>query len=81
MKSEKDEEFVGFYPILSILSYLMKAPLVPANSPIVNALAAQRQCIVNIFRACLGLGPENYMLLEHKFPNLMTQNKKQKISN
>lgn len=31
-----------------------------------NALAKQRSCIENVLRACLGLPPENNMLLEHK---------------
>lgn len=31
-----------------------------------NALAKQRSCIENILRACVGLPPENSMLLEHK---------------
>ena len=61
-----DDSFESLHSALSILSYLMKAPLVPDGTPIVNALAAQRQCIINIFRACLGLQPENFMLLEHK---------------
>jgi len=60
------QEFEPFASVLSLLSYLIKAPLVPAGTPIVNALFAQRQCIVNIFRACVGLPPENNMLLEHK---------------
>eukprot|EP00605_Chrysophyceae_sp_TOSAG23-4_P002006 GSChrysophyteH1.ASY1.ANO1.2220.1 assembled CDS len=60
-----------FHSVLSILSYLLKAPLSAPNVPVVNALAAQRQCIVNIFRACVGLPPENFMLLEHRVPSLM----------
>jgi len=55
-----------FHPIMSILSYLIKAPLVPPGTPIVNALFKQRCCIENIFRACVGLPAENSMLLEHK---------------
>ena len=47
----------------------MKAPLVPPGTPIINALNAQRQCLVNVFRACVGLPPENFMLLEHKIPS------------
>ena len=62
----KTQDFEPFASVLSLLSYLIKAPLVPAGTPIVNALFAQRQCIVNIFRACVGLPPENNMLLEHK---------------
>ncbi|ETV88948.1 hypothetical protein H257_00382 [Aphanomyces astaci] len=55
-----------FHSVLSILSYLLKAPLVPRGTPIVNALFAQRECIVNILRACLGLPAENYIQLENK---------------
>lgn len=66
-----DECFEKMHCVLSILSYLMKAPLVPANTPVVNALAAQRQCLVNVFRACVGLPAENYMGLEHRIPSLM----------
>lgn len=40
--------------------------MVPQGTPVVNALAKQRSCIENILRACLGLPPENNMLLEHK---------------
>jgi len=59
-------EWSSFHPVLSILSYLIKAPLVPPGAPVVNALAKQRACIENIFRACVGLAPDNSMLLEHK---------------
>ena len=55
-----------FNSILSILSYLLKAPLVPAGTPVVNALFKQRACIENVIRACIGLQPGNHMLLEHK---------------
>lgn len=63
---EPDSEYCGFHSVLSILSYLCKAPLVPEGTPVVNALAKQRSCIENVLRACLGLPPENNMLLEHK---------------
>jgi myo-inositol-1-phosphate synthase len=68
---ESDDKYESFHSVLSILSYLLKAPIVPPNTPVVNALAAQRLCIVNIFRACLGLQPENYMTLEHKLPSFL----------
>ena len=55
-----------FHPVLSLLSYCLKAPLVPSGTPIVNALFKQREAIVNILRACVGLPPENFMLLEHR---------------
>jgi len=65
-KTANEEEFQSLHPVLSILSFLLKAPLVPANTPVVNALFKQRACIENIFRACVGLPPENNMLLEYK---------------
>ena len=43
-----------------------QAPLTPPGTPVVNALAKQRSALVNIFRACVGLEPENDMTLEHK---------------
>ena len=66
---ESDDKYERFHSVLSLLSYLMKAPLVPPGTPIINALNAQRQCLVNVFRACVGLPPENFMLLEHKIPS------------
>lgn len=65
-KADTEDEFVGFHNVLSILSYLCKAPLVPPGTPVVNALFKQRAAIENILRACLALPPENNMLLEHK---------------
>ncbi|XP_016770070.1 inositol-3-phosphate synthase 1-B isoform X2 [Apis mellifera] len=64
--ADTKDEFTGFHSVLSILSYLCKAPLVPRGTPIVNALFRQRAAIENILRACLALPPENNMLLEHK---------------
>ncbi|XP_062452560.1 inositol-3-phosphate synthase 1 [Rhea pennata] len=64
--TESDPEFQGFHSVLSIVAFLCKAPLVPEGAPVVNALFRQRSCIENILRACLGLPPQNHMLLEHK---------------
>ncbi|NXR19396.1 INO1A synthase, partial [Cinclus mexicanus] len=64
--TEADPEFQGFHSVLSILAFLCKAPLVPEGTPVVNALFRQRSCIENVLRACLGLPPQNHMLLEHK---------------
>jgi len=66
-KTEKLKDFEKFHPVLSILSYLLKAPLVPEGTPVVNALFRQRACIENIFKACVGLPPDEHMLLESKF--------------
>ena len=59
-------EWSDFHPIMSLLSYMIKAPLVPPGTPVVNALFTQRCCIENIFRACVALPPVNHMALEHK---------------
>jgi myo-inositol-1-phosphate synthase len=59
-------EYEHMHPVLSILSYLTKAPLVPRGTPCINALSKQRAMLENIFRACVGLAPENNMLLEFK---------------
>lgn len=61
-----EASFQGFHSVLSILSFMLKAPLTPPGTPVVNALAKQRSAMNNIFRACLGLDPENDMTLEHK---------------
>jgi myo-inositol-1-phosphate synthase len=61
-----DDEFKGFHSVLSILSYMLKAPLTPPGTPVINALAKQRAALTNIFRACVGLEPESDMTLEHK---------------
>ncbi|KAI4217029.1 MAG: hypothetical protein LQ351_000337 [Letrouitia transgressa] len=60
------ETYKGFHSVLSILSYMLKAPLTPPGTPVVNALAKQRGALTNIFRACIGLQPESDMTLEHK---------------
>jgi len=66
IQKKGNAESERFHSVLSLLSYMLKAPLVPRGTPIVNALFAQRECITNIFRACLGLPAENYMQLENK---------------
>jgi len=58
-------EFESFHPVLSMLSYLIKAPIVPAGAPVVNSLFRQRACIENVFRACVGLKPINNMRLDN----------------
>lgn len=75
IKVQKDGsgDWESFHPVLSLLSYMLKAPLVPNGAPVVNALFAQRQAIVNVFRACLGLAPDNHMTLEHRFESTLDE--------
>ena len=42
-EEDSDSSYERFHSVLSLLSYLMKAPLVPRGTPVVNALNAQRQ--------------------------------------
>ncbi|KAK3385772.1 hypothetical protein B0H63DRAFT_501510 [Podospora didyma] len=64
--AEGKEDFKSFHSVLSILSYMLKAPVTPPGVPVINALAKQRSCLTNIFRACVGLDPESDMTLEHR---------------
>ncbi|KAH8911996.1 Myo-inositol-1-phosphate synthase [Coniochaeta sp. PMI_546] len=64
--ADDNGEFKSFHSVLSILSYMLKAPLTPPGTPVINALAKQRGALTNIFRACVGLEPESDMTLEHK---------------
>eukprot|EP00898_Chlorokybus_atmophyticus_P006774 jgi/Chlat1/7098/Chrsp57S06777 len=66
LRKDGQMEPFTFHPVASLLSYLTKAPLVPPGAPVVNALAKQRACLENVFRACIGLPPDNNMTLENK---------------
>ncbi|AQK84539.1 Inositol-3-phosphate synthase isozyme 1 [Zea mays] len=50
----------------SLLTAPIILDLVPPGTPVVNALAKQRAMLENIMRACVGLAPENNMILEYK---------------
>jgi myo-inositol-1-phosphate synthase len=60
------KDFKNFHSVLSVLSFMLKAPMTPTGTPVINSLAKQRSALVNICRACVGLDPENDMTLEHK---------------
>lgn len=80
-KIDGSSEFENFNAVLSLLSYLCKAPLVPKGTPIVNSLFRQRSCIENVLRACVGLAPTNHMLLEYKHAQIAQSVKRQGIPN
>ena len=65
-KTNDMEDYAPFHAVLSVLSYMLKAPMVPPGTPVVNALAKQRAAMENIFRACVGLPPQSDMMLEHR---------------
>merc|ERR1712057_127149 len=66
LKKDGETDFKTMHPIAVLLSYLTKAPLVPAGTPVINALSKQRAMLENVFRACVGLAPENNMMMEYK---------------
>lgn len=65
-KTGESDGFQNFNSVLSILSYMLKAPLVTPGTPVVNALFKQQRAITNILSACAGLAMDTDMLLEHK---------------
>ncbi|KAI9282290.1 hypothetical protein BY458DRAFT_449587 [Sporodiniella umbellata] len=65
-KTSDMSQYSPFHSVMSILSYMLKAPMVTPGTPVVNALGRQRTAIENIFRACIGLSPNNEMGLEHR---------------
>ena len=66
VKRDDQEELHAMHPVAVLLSYLTKAPLVPDGTPVINALARQRAMLENVMRACIGLPPDNNMMLEFK---------------
>ena len=60
VKGEGDEWRV-FYPVLSVLSYWLKAPLARPGCEPVNGLGKQRAALENILRALVGLAPNSEM--------------------
>lgn len=63
VKPDDKPEFENFHSILSLLSYMLKAPLAVGRP--VNSLFRQRNSIENFLRACIGLQPQNDLLF-HK---------------
>ncbi|PWY87435.1 putative myo-inositol-1 phosphate synthase [Aspergillus heteromorphus CBS 117.55] len=61
-------EFQGFHSVLSLLSYMLKAPITPPGVPVVNALGKQRSALTNFFRMVIGLEPESEVSLEQRLP-------------
>mmetsp|Transcript_505 Transcript_505/g.1242 ORF Transcript_505/g.1242 Transcript_505/m.1242 type:complete len:522 (+) Transcript_505:290-1855(+) len=65
-KVDGEAEHHGFHSVLSLLSYMLKAPLTPPGTPVVNSLFTQREAVVNFMRAFVGLPPESHMSLDHR---------------
>eukprot|EP00177_Eucheuma_denticulatum_P007075 GFKZ01012868.1.p1 GENE.GFKZ01012868.1~~GFKZ01012868.1.p1 ORF type:complete len:524 (+),score=58.25 GFKZ01012868.1:168-1739(+) len=65
-KTSEMKSFSRFHSVLSLLSYMLKAPMVPDGTPVINALFKQRACIENLLRVCCGLPVEDDIRLEHR---------------
>lgn len=69
LSTDAETSFQPFNSVLSILSYLCKAPLVERGANVVNALFKQRSSIENMLRAFIALPPNNNLDLYFKFSN------------
>lgn len=58
-----DDEFKPLYSVLSLLSYMLKAPLVKPGTDVVNSLNRQRNGLEMFLKACLGLEHGGDLLL------------------
>lgn len=60
---EIETEFKPLYSVLSLLSYMLKAPLVKPGTDVVNSLNRQRNGLEMFLKACLGLENSGDLLL------------------
>ncbi|KAM6502924.1 hypothetical protein JOM56_002901 [Amanita muscaria] len=57
------KEFSPLYPVLSLLSYMLKAPLVKPGTDVINSLNRQRNALEAFLKACVGLEGNTDLLL------------------
>ncbi|EIW66538.1 myo-inositol-1-phosphate synthase [Tremella mesenterica] len=60
------EDFQPLYSVLSLLSYMLKAPLVKPGTDVVNSLNRQRNALESFLKACLGLEHQGDLLLSSR---------------
>ena len=63
-KAVGQTEFAPLYPVMSLLSYMCKAPLVKPGTGVVNSLNRQRNALESFLKACIGLESNSDLLLE-----------------
>jgi myo-inositol-1-phosphate synthase len=63
-KTGEAGEFQPLYSVLSLLSYMLKAPLVKPGTDVVNSLNRQRNGLDQFLKACLGLEHQGDLLLD-----------------
>ncbi|KAJ7122432.1 hypothetical protein C8R44DRAFT_786162 [Mycena epipterygia] len=64
LESADGNKFAPLYPVLSLLSYMLKAPLVKPGTEVVNSLNRQRNALETFLKACIGLEGSTDLLLE-----------------
>ncbi|KAK2464402.1 hypothetical protein APHAL10511_003550 [Amanita phalloides] len=62
--SKGDKGFSPLYSVLSLLSYMLKAPLVKPGTDVVNSLNRQRNALEAFLKACVGLEGNTDLLLQ-----------------
>lgn len=65
-RKESEGDFKPLYPVLSLLSYMLKAPLVKPGTEVVNSLNRQRNALESFLKACIGLESNTDLLLESR---------------
>ncbi|KAJ7052565.1 hypothetical protein C8F01DRAFT_570878 [Mycena amicta] len=63
-RSAEKKDFAPLYPVLSLLSYMLKAPLVKPGTEVVNSLNRQRNALEGFLKACIGIEGSSDLLLE-----------------
>ncbi|EJD08238.1 Myo-inositol-1-phosphate synthase [Fomitiporia mediterranea MF3/22] len=59
----KSTEFGPLYSVLSLLSFMLKAPLVKPGTDVVNSLSRQRNGLEAFLKACIGLDGSSDLIL------------------
>ncbi|KAJ6582693.1 hypothetical protein DFH09DRAFT_1439540 [Mycena vulgaris] len=62
--SARENKLQPLYPVLSLLSYMLKAPLVKPGTEVVNSLNRQRNALETFLKACIGLEGNTDLLLD-----------------
>ncbi|KAI5116774.1 hypothetical protein M0805_008729 [Coniferiporia weirii] len=60
----KQGDFSPLYPVLSLLSFMLKAPLVKPGTDVVNSLSRQRNGLEAFLKACIGLEGSSDLILD-----------------
>lgn len=67
LRKEDMNEWTGMGPCLSLLSFMLKAPMVPKDAPVINALAKQRRAVESLLKTIAGLPLIDDLELDSRF--------------